>query len=209
MFTFKIYYLMRAKLLILFFFFAGFTTKGQIGLQGHYHTLNSLDEQSTVYNSFTGGLDYWFRLPRVRLEFRPFLGVEHLQSRSSNLSFQGLTFEMQTLFYPMDWFNDCQCPTFGKTNDFIKKGFFLTVAPFASTPISTPEAWDSGAEFIWGLKAGAGLDIGLSDYVTLSPFIRLAYFNDQIIRRADIEKSSSITFQVGILLGLRWDTQNF
>ena len=132
-----------------------------------------------------------------------------MSDRGSELSLQGLTFEMQTLFYPLDWFNDCQCPTFGKTNDFIKKGFFFTVAPFVSSAISTPDSWNSASDLIWGLKAGAGLDVGLSDYVTLSPFVRLSYFNDQIIRQSDVDKSSSITIQVGILLGLRWDTQNF
>lgn len=200
---------MRTKLLILFFFCAGFGIKAQIGIQGHYYSLSSVDEQSGVYNSFTGGIDYWFRLPRVRLEFRPFLGAEFLDNRTDDRSFRGLTFEMQTLFYPMDWFNDCQCPTFGKTNDFIKKGFFFTVAPFGSLPISSPDNWEAASEFIWGVKAGAGIDIGLSDYVTLSPFIRLSYFNDQIIRPANVDKSSSIAFQMGIILGLRWDTENF
>lgn len=200
---------MKAKLLILFFFFAAFATKGQIGVQGHYHSLNSVEEQSATYNSFTAGLDYWFRASRVRLEFRPFLGFETLNSRTTDQSFQGLSFEFQTLFYPMDWFNDCQCPTFGKTNDFVKKGFFFTVAPYIGTPIAAPAEWESATDIVWGAKAGAGIDIGLSDYVTVSPFARLIYLHDQFTRPAGVDRSGTAAFQVGLILGFRWDTENF
>lgn len=200
---------MRTKVLILFFFFSASLVKGQVGIQGHYYSLNSTGEQSEIYNSFTTGVDYWFRLKNVRLEFRPFIGYENLQSRNTDQSFQGVSLEFQTFFYPMDWFNDCKCPTFGKTNDFIKKGFFFTVAPYAGFPISDSNDAKVAADLVWGIKAGVGIDIGLSDYVTISPLARLAYFHDQIPRLEGIDRQGSIGFQLGLIVGFRWDTENF
>jgi hypothetical protein len=200
---------MRTKVLILFFFFTASLAKGQVGIQGHYFSLNSNGEQSEIYNSFTAGADYWFRLKNVRLEFRPFVGYERLQGRNSDQSFQSISLEFQTFFYPMDWFNDCQCPTFGKTNDFIKKGFFFTAAPYVGFPISASNGATTATDLVWGLKAGVGIDIGLSDYVTISPIARLAYFHDQISRLEGVDRQGSIGFQVGLILGFRWDTENF
>lgn len=187
---------------------AAYATKGQVSIQAHYHSLESIEEQPAPYNSFTAGLDYWFRMRQVRLEFRPFLGFESMHSRNADQNFRGLTLEFQTLFYPMDWFNDCQCPTFGKSNDFVKKGFFFTVAPYATMPVVRPTDWEN-SDLLWGVKAGAGLDIGFSDYVTVSPVARLMYMHDQMNRRADIKRSSTIAFQFGIILGFRWDKKNF
>lgn len=208
-FTFKILAFMRAKLLILLCFLTFSIGKAQIGIQGHYYSMSSQGEQSQVFNSFTGGVDYWFRMDRVRLEFRPFLGFESLQSRETDIGMQSLSFEFQTLFYPMDWFNDCQCPTFGKSNDFVKKGFFFTVAPYVGRLLNDPENWEQSSDWAWGLKAGAGLDIGLSDYVTITPFARMMYVVDHFTQTVASNKNGQLGFQVGLILGLRWDEQNF
>jgi hypothetical protein len=123
------------------------------------------------------GLDYWFRLPRRRIEFLPQIGYSRYTSPSSNLfNFKGSSIDaaFNVQIYFMDLAEDCDCPTFSKQGGLVKKGLFFTVAPLAKffTFQGSNETVNASIkEFAPGLKIGMGLDIGITDMITITPMI--------------------------------------
>lgn len=133
------------------------------------------------------GADYWFRLKNVRVEFLPMLYVsleQHLpnnQETIRTLSKGTVGFKFNTAIYPFDFTGDCDCPTFSKQGNFFTKGFFVNVAPGVSLnrlsntkqgdePFEYIQDRTSNVNFVIGL--GAGIDIGINDLLTITPFLQ-------------------------------------
>ncbi len=127
------------------------------------------------------GIDYWFRLRKIRMEFIPELN--HTRYDISLLSEARLrvtqySFYFNLLLYPFDWSNDCDCPTFSKEGGFLSKGFYVFLSPgvFLAKESALNESLlaESGVHFSGA--AGIGLDFGLFNRITLSPELGLRYY---------------------------------
>lgn len=169
----------------------------QFGVTTRYQ-FNTNKIWNDIYNDAVGGntkimssgleygLNYWFRLKNQRIEFLP----EIFYSRVSDNNFIGsqplikatrdnLGFALNTQIYPLDFNNDCNCPTFSKTGSFFTKGFYWLVSPGVSLSKTTTvyrlngtSTGDNPDNYLaLRLGLGAGLDFGIIDVLTLSPYI--------------------------------------
>lgn len=140
------------------------------------------------------GLEYWFTMKNYRVEFNPGIWYNHRDNQTvevigipdlGNFDYKANYWSVQlsTSFYPLDFEGDCNCPTFSKQGNFIKKGFFFQVVPevglfnktWNTVTIAGPvETKENDAYFAIG--GGAGIDIGISDLLTITPMIRLTYY---------------------------------
>jgi hypothetical protein len=169
------------------------------------------------------GLDYWFRLKEVRIEFYPELGYSRYATERP--AYQGgmALLQWHTNIYPMDFWDDCDCPTFSKQDPWFQRGFFFQVSPGIGAlhhqfnEGNQPESiqWN----LIYSLAAGAGLDIGISDRLTLSPYARWNYFFSanyqdwaatppfEIVppsQRPTSGESKLSQWEFGLRIGFRW-----
>lgn len=165
------------------------TTAAQFGLSIGYQA-NQVDtwaigtdntQTEISGNGYSVGLDYWFRLKNQRIEFLPELNYSVFSSPALSNGFDFdidfVSFYFNTNIYLLDLLNDCNCPTFSKQNDFFKKGFFIQVSPGLTLPnfwYSDDESTQFG-ELQANIALGLGLDIGLTDILTLTPIIRARY----------------------------------
>ena len=129
------------------------------------------------------GAHYWMRLKEHRVEFYPelsfakFSRTEPVDASDRPIDMNRYGISVPISIYPLDFRGDCDCPTFSKQNDLFKKGFFLQLVPSFFQVHSnygdptTAKSWKSQA----GIGIGAGLDIGLSDLLTISPMVH--YFH--------------------------------
>ncbi len=163
------------------------------------------------------GLDYWFRLKNRRLEFTPELGFSRLafQAEEGAFSLQALGFQLHTNLYFLDFDNDCSCPTFSKQGSFLEKGLFLQLSPGwmrwqLKAPTETGETTESSGAFVLGV--GVGLDVGVHDLLTLTPFLRWNFVPalswNALAPQPQPEPASTEStlqmLQLGLRLGLRW-----
>jgi len=214
-------------------FFAG-SLAAQFGIKGSYHFSNAAEWQiatdnggnaeSLIGNGWSVGVDYWFRLKNYRVEFLPELNFSQLNQEVGNASwankatFSSLFFN--TNLYLFDFKGDCDCPTFSKQGPSIEKGLFLQLSPgvtFAQSEIVFNENTFKADDLVFSIGLGIGLDLGVSDLVTLSPMVGLRYFpsiswdslgtsDDETPRLVVDDPSSSLTqFYAGIRLGFRLD----
>lgn len=138
------------------------------------------------------GLSYWLRLKEYRVEFHPSLYVtSSKQTITPNGSIAGLPdissaaqngfgFEVPVQFYFLDIVGDCNCPTFSKDGTFIDKGLYAYINPgvrrigyefnAVNSDGSIPERISDENQTYFTLAGGFGLDIGLGDLFTITPF---------------------------------------
>jgi len=113
-----------------------------------------------------------------RIEFYPeFSYSSSLGSPSGEnfeVTFNTLSVMFNSDFYLFDLINDCDCPTFSKEGSVFTRGFFLEATlgmEFEALKLKSADEQlykgDSGA-FRAGI--GMGVDFGLSDMITLTPF---------------------------------------
>jgi len=162
---------------------------GQFGVNVKY--LLGQSETLEAYRHSQDGihvsLEYGFRLKEKRLEFHPGLGYRFTFYNEGNYTledelfgyFNAIDLDLNTSIYPFDFAGDCDCPTFSKDGNIIKKGFFLEVSPgLAYQTFHRQDAAFEGLEGIlpaassnlaFKISVGAGLDIGLSEQFTLTP----------------------------------------
>ena len=97
---------------------------------------------------------------------------------------------------------DCDCPTFSREAGLLEKGFFVQIAPGLSYFDGKVEeaaiiSEDNGLNFKLGL--GIGLEIGLSDYITISPIIKYnRYFN---VKWEGLKEDISSFYQIDVIDG--------
>lgn len=175
----------------------------QFGLRTKYNnqTFDDWDNILTVGNNdaptlfnhgFEAGLDYWFRLKKRRVEFMP----EISYSRSST-SFDANTgldkinlsifnFNFHTQIYALDMEGDCNCPTFSKQGPSINKGLFFHFTPGlgyynTQTTLTNDNVrpFDEAKGIVFRAGLGLGLDLGVSDLLTITPIISY-YFHSNM-----------------------------
>lgn len=200
--------------------------RAQVGLTLAYqinHTDGWIPEaslNSAVSDGYKMGLDYWFRLKSNRIEFTPEISYAFYESAPLAGTFdyriEFYSFQFNTNFYVLDLLNDCNCPTFSKQNDFFKKGFFLRIAPgITGVRFTNNNPGDNAQQDKLGqlqpmIALGMGLDIGLSDLLTISPIITANYIPDlnwKGTRPAQVIGPSPDFWQFtpGLRLGFRFD----
>ncbi|TVR89707.1 MAG: hypothetical protein EA411_01810 [Saprospirales bacterium] len=171
-------------LLIIALLLSSLHLSGQIGVTAAYNNLNFNPDEVTQAGdlSFTGyslSANYWFRMNEVRVEFLP--GFSHSQLESDLSELKMFQFFTSVRVYPFSFWDDCDCPTFSKQSGFFEDGFFLSLIPYLNRyemSMLDDELY-SGLEFedwAFSLDVGAGLDIGLSDFFTLTPEVRYRYY---------------------------------
>lgn len=171
---------------------------------------------------FGAGADYWFRLKKYRLEILPSIHYQyaHENVTLTNNALGTLNWSMIDIspvfqFYPLDFFSDCQCPTFSKQGQFLKKGLFVQLAPgYAySNLVGKNTETSNVSEGIGFVRAGAGIDIGISDLITISPFIN--YQLAQSLDWRDFFNNATEKVNVysgvfgGLRIGWRFDRRNY
>lgn len=115
---------------------------------------------------------------------------------------------------------DCDCPTFSREAGFLEKGLFVEVlagASFIQSEMTeTSTLISEGNEVVFKAGLGLGVEIGITDYVTISPFVRYQhYFNaeweglqtdiaafDQTTVTAGSDSTPINQFSAGIRLGI-------
>ncbi len=168
---------------------------GQFGVRTNYN-LNSFSKSSSdlkpffkednlLKNGFEIGVDYWFRLKKRRIEFMPeiYFSQDHSGIDGDFITDISLTrfgFDFNTHIYPLDLEEDCDCPTFSKQGPSFIKGFFFHFAPGVSydqmSMKSTAGDVNENDGINLKLGAGFGLDIGISDFFTISPMYTFSHY---------------------------------
>lgn len=149
----------------------------QIGLRTSYDNLSLMDlspsaDGVSVDPAYTVGVDYWFRWKKRRVEFMPELGFSSGSYTANGLdhTLTGINARLNVHIYPMDLAEDCDCPTFSKDGGLIKKGFFFHVGPGVSY-LTVSENDNTESAITPMARIGAGLDIGLNEFVTITPLV--------------------------------------
>ncbi len=219
---------MRQIFLAFTFLLLGISTKAQFGISVGYKNfkaeewtdlINTLSEKDFENAAgFNVGVDYWFRLKNIRIEFLPTASWSSLESNIDNslLEMTLFGFHLNTSLYPFDIEGDCDCPTWSKSGGLFQKGFFIQASPgFVRNKIAV----DDESVFIQDYESsyfetgiGAGLDIGISDLLTLTPLVRYHFApnveytptSNSIIHFGPTKSNLNQWF-AGIRVGLRFD----
>lgn len=174
-----------------------------------------------VFNqSFSLVADYWLRLPNKRIEFYPYISFHQASSTLNisdvNLGIRQFGSGIIAHIYFLDFLGDCDCPTFSKEGNAVKKGLFLLLnAGVDYTQKSVDKVYNDG-NLDFKIAAGLGFDIGLNDFITLSPFAQMTYYPDiswhdmaiQFGQEINNVNSSFRMLQFGIRVGFRPDYLN-
>ncbi len=149
----------------------------------------SMGTTDALYNTgIEAGLDYWFRLKNQRIEFFPELTYATSTSSLNNNIIESLEYtqfglNFNTHFYILDLQGDCDCPTWSKDGDFFSKGFFLVLSPgvnFNQFDLNrageTEPANFNDSRWSYKIGLGAGLDIGINNLLTITPFAMYNYY---------------------------------
>lgn len=192
---------------------------------------NTGPSQSLLPSGTEVGIDYWFRPKNFRVEFLPQFAFSTSSTAIptatvvDKYSMEGFHLRLNTHIYFMDLLGDCDCPTFSKDSNILKKGLFVHLGPSVSYYSNTMDFVDSERKSYktnnsqFNVNLGLGVDIGISNLITISPIIKYAfvgqanwrglyqYQQEMTPSENDIEdaKSSFQKFQFGIRVGIRAD----
>ena len=216
------------------------TTFAQFGFNVGYNVNNAADWKITGTNdqeiiadfhtnSMAFGLDYWFRLKNYRIEFTPEINFSSATAKNTldeidiETTLRTYSFFFNTNFYIFEFKGDCNCPTFSKPGLELEKGVFIRLSPgvaLANGQFKTSSKTFINNSLAFSIAAGIGLDLGISDFITLTPIIMYRYYPDvkweylsplSTSQAASTEwtypKESSAISQIygGIRLGIRFD----
>ena len=174
---------MLGSYILVFLAFLPFTSFSQIGLNVRHIFGQSdiLEAEKISQDGIHASIEYHFRLKENRLEFRPALGYRFTYNSSAYQGyFNSLDADVNVAVYPFDFGGDCNCPTFSKEGNLVKKGFFIELNPGVSYGVfsrvrSEPDDPEKlpirSKNIIWKIGGSAGLDIGLSEHFTLTPIL--------------------------------------
>jgi hypothetical protein len=202
----------------------------QFGLHATYQKNTQNSDFSGADFPISGlalGLDYTFRLAQNRVEFFPELNYSSVKTTTPivdnsgstvNLEDKSFGFYFNTNVYVFDFAGDCDCPVFSRDGNFFKKGFFLQISPgvnyhnYLFTETTFPESrLIKDDNFSYSLAGGAGIDIGVSEHLTITPYFRARYHFDTEIEGyiADIpipeqtDNFSMWQMNVGLRIGVQ------
>lgn len=217
------------KITTFFLLLFPFLLQAQLGLHGSYEFAGQANnmryESAYPVSGFAFGVDYTFRLANNRVEFFPELNYGSHETRNTFteiiddnpfifINHQALNLYLNTNFYIFDFAGDCDCPTWSKDGNFLKKGFFLQLSPgvgYRLTEYTEDNQPLPGRDVriqetvTVSIGGGAGIDIGLSDYITLTPYIRGRFFpvkNSTTVDDADYHEK--IQMNAGLRLGINF-----
>lgn len=226
-------YLLLTSLVLL-----AFTAQAQFGLTGSYLTAQADDWTSQTEvngeplvelpgSGWQLGADYWFRLKNKRIEFMPTLAVGQqdqtigLSGTSLETQIRSYSFFFNTNFYLLDFTGDCDCPTFSKQGPALQKGIFIQLSPGISSWQYTLEdqlTQLTNSEVVFSAGAAVGIDIGIADLLTISPYAGLRYFpgatwdsfngdaQEAFNLPADLKPQTDVVqYHLGVRLGFRFD----
>ncbi|MEL6867411.1 MAG: hypothetical protein AAFP19_23500 [Bacteroidota bacterium] len=225
---------MRPLITITLLFFLINSLSAQLGANAGIKRMNApeweaiFEGESFLDQGFKVGVDYWFRLKNRRIEFTPELSysrfastIDHFtEGNAQDFSSTQLGFHFNTNIYILDLGEDCDCPTFDKDGTILDKGLFVQVSPGLSLFQNRYEGLEEvkSNDTVFSLGIGLGLDIGLTNFVTLTPLISFhRFFNaeweDLILLATDGreisgdagETTSPNQFFAGLKLGFRFD----
>ena len=171
------------------------STNAQFSIGGRYSVIQKgywhdvFATQGAEYANQLGTIygAYWFRLKEKRMEFLPEAGYFHSLNKNIGIgppnALRGFYLQFNTDIYFLDFGSDCNCPTFSKQNDVLKRGLFLEVSPgyeFRYLDIdyvddNNTRATKTFRRNVPRVYGGLGFDLGLSDFFTVTPNIGLGY----------------------------------
>lgn len=186
------------------------------------------------------GLDYWFKLKNHRIEFFPELaigaykGVNYTDAMQNNLNFRLLQYGLNfnTHIYFLDLEGDCDCPTWSKQGTFFDKGLFLMISPglmmmnhqaIINDITDTEIASLNNNKLAFKLGLGLGVDIGVTDLLTITPFVMYNYYPSVSSQLFDetlavtclncdlpLQESGALNqIQIGLRIGFRPDYKGY
>ncbi len=201
-------------------YFSIHCTYSQIGLNVH---LSSFDEN--LFSAHLGnanpqqntapvlGIDYWFRLKQKRIEFQPTI---QYADYGGIYEVRQVGLLLHASIYPFDLDGDCNCPTFSKENELIKKGFYVRLTPgfghwaASAQKVRGFETADDLSVILPEIGLGIGLDIGISNLFTLTPQLRYRYIiGGNWDGEVDFSFDAFDILEPGLRLGLRFDEKNY
>lgn len=151
---------------------------GQFGVNVRYLSAG----EATVINQdgIHAGIEYHFRLQNNRIEFHPLLGYRFTSAKTPEFAghYNSIDFDFNTSIYPFDFEGDCDCPTFSKEGSIFQKGFFIELQPGVGRQTLIYDSYPSAnvpkpSNVVLKLGAAVGLDIGLSDRFTVTPYFSM------------------------------------
>ena len=177
----------------------------QVGVTGGYFfqqipeweqaVLGNRSNEDLLADGYAAEVDYQlFPFENLRIELYPALNYSRSNSENinqlnfnQNFNLQQFGFDIKTNVYPLSLKADCDCPTFSRQAGLLEKGFFIQIAPGISYfQAEMMQESDTGLfelegdNFSFKLGLGMGLDIGLSDFLTITPVVKYnRYFNAQ------------------------------
>lgn len=209
-------------LFVLFLLLISASASAQFGIRSFYNVNSTagwdqaLERQTgidskTFAPSGSIALDYWFQLKSARIELYPMLQYHYASSihntNSSDYIHPNLRqygFGIASHIYVMDLEGDCNCPTFSKQGSFFSKGFFLLAG--AGVDVNITEIRSAKESYVKpNLSVGAGLDIGISDLLTITPIVQYRYQFPMQWDELQAQSSSYGRVMFGARLGFRLD----
>ncbi len=211
---------LRFILASLLLWFGTSESLAQFGIRGQAvnatipFSADSPDQESAgafAYWGFDLGVNYWFRLQNHRLEFYPEVSYGQFNTEGTTrdnqvpLKLDRIGISVPMSVYLLDFNSDCECPTFSKQNDLIKKGFFIQVVP-AFYQVRSAFVDPGNTTYHWtsqpSIGFGAGLDIGISDLITVSP---MAHYFLAEESSDDLAPHSTREWRLGMRVSFRPD----
>ena len=181
------------KIFLILLLIIPFTSKAQIGIaaggtlnraKGWIITdLNNNMKYDLPGNSLFLSLNYEFYIQNYRIAFVPEIGGALFENEIIDLgTFKNKTlrFQLNTHIYFLDFKGDCDCPTFSKKGNPLKKGLFLNISPGVSYFANTLETLTSNSTdnlIKPNIGAGLGYDIGVNKNITLTTFANAYFFS--------------------------------
>lgn len=194
------------KVLVLLLIATSVTTSfAQFGIRGTYSNVQTPNWEQVItdnlgstdfnLNQIGFGADYWFRLKNQRIEFMPTLkyaasntAIPHPSDGSNRVfDLKSIGLHWNTNIYFLDFKGDCDCPTWSKSEPWVEKGLFLFISPgvdYQSFNYAVMDNDDANAilevehkDLNFNIGAGLGLDIGISDLITITPYAGLRFHN--------------------------------
>lgn len=170
------------------FGFSARTNLNNFNSWNDYYDRSDINQQA-FRNTTELGINYWFRLENIRIEFLPevtfTLPTEETLSPSIGDNFTSefsqLSFYLNTNLYFLDFENDCDCPTFSKQGTFVPKALHLIINPGISlyqndiNILSNDPSGFGVTGLAYNIGAGLGLDIGINNLLTITPFFMINY----------------------------------
>lgn len=212
------------------------SASGQFGVRPFVNFENHQSLESTIrdqggssirigYPGYGAGINYWFMLKKKRIEFLPELSFSYAGNfidNATSVSLQRFGLQIHTQIYALDFNEDCNCPTFAKQGPSINKGFFIHLTPgvnyqqFSFTLDKSSSNPDfnqkvNSNQLTWSAGLGLGLDLGLSELITLTPIASYYFYGsgdyDLVVSRGGTEtkNTSFTTWQFSTRLGFRFD----